>query len=144
MFHQTLIDDFDEKDMNETLCCIIDCVRYYMLCCKKGLVQDCILNNIEIRKLIVTVGADFMEWFKVYFDKENGMLNMEVAKNEAYMDYRQKVEHPFGQYIWSKKLKEYCKLIGYEYNPPEYCSGDGERIIKRWNGKPADYIFIRG
>lgn len=144
MFHQTLIEDFDEKDMNETLCCIIDCIRYYMLCCQKNMVKDCILNNIEIRKLIVTVGADFMEWFKVYFDKENGLLNTEIAKNEAYADYRQKVEHPFGQYIWSKKLKEYCKLIGYEYNPPEFCSGDGERIIKRWNGKPADYIYIRG
>lgn len=144
MFKKTLIDDFDEKEMSETICCIIDCVRYYMLCSQRNMVKDCILNNIEIRKLIVTVGADFMEWFKVYFDKENGMLNQEVAKNEAYSDYRTKVEHPFGQYIWSKKLKEYCKLIGYEYNPPEYCTGDGERIIKRWCGKPADYIFIRG
>lgn len=144
MFRQTVIEEFNEKEMSETISFLIDCVRYYMLCIQKNIIQDCVLNNIEIRKLIVTVGADFMEWFKVYFDKENGMLNTEVAKTEAYMDYRQKVEHPFGQYLWSKKLKEYCKLIGYEYNPPEFCSGDGERIIKRYMGKPTDYLYIRG
>lgn len=144
MFRKTLIDEFDEMEMSETISCIIDCVRYYMLCCEKNIIQDCVLNNIEIRKLIVTVGADFMEWFKVYFDKENGMLNQEIAKTEAYYDYKSKVEHPFSQYVWSKKLKEYCKLIGYEFNPPEFCTGDGERIIKRWNGKPTDYIYIRG
>lgn len=144
MFHKTLIDEFDDNEMSETISCLIDCVRYYMLCCQKNLIQDCVLNNIEIRKLTVTVGADFMEWFKIYFDKDNGNLNQEVAKPEAYADYKMNVQHPFSQYIFSKKLKELCKLLGYEYNPPEYCSGDGERIIKRYNGKPTDYIFIRG
>lgn len=142
MFKQTLIDEFDEKDMTETICCLFDCIRYFMLCSENNIIKDCILRNIEIRQLMVSVGPEFIEWFKVFFDKEEGHLNMPVPKKEAYLDYRSSCPSPVGQYIFSKKIKEYCKQVGYIYNPEDQCNAGTDRIIKRVGTSTVEYMYI--
>lgn len=142
MFGQTLIDDFNEKDMSETISCLIDCLRYYMICSQHNIIKDCILRNIEIRQLMVAVGQEFIEWFRVYFDPTEGHLNMEVSKHEAYLDYKAQCSNVVSKNIFSRKLKEYCRHMGYTYNPPEACNTNDGRIIRREGAFTVEKFYI--
>ena len=143
LWGKNLITEFSQEEMNETICCLLDCLRFYYMCTDHDVVKECIIRNIEMKQLRLQVGGEFLDWFTMFFDPENGHCNMEVEKKTAYLNYRASSDKPIGQNMFTRKIKQYCNLSqGYEYNPIEVCNSQG-RIIKKIGQETQEFIYVK-
>ena len=143
LWGKNLITDFSSDEMSDTISCLIDCLRYFYICSEHDMVKECIIRNIEMKQLRLQVGGEFLDWFTMYFNPEEGHCNMEIAKKEAYLSYRSTSDKPIGQNMFSRKIKQFCKLNpGYEYNPDEICNAPG-RIIRKYGTETTEYIYVK-
>jgi hypothetical protein len=126
-FGKQLFTDFDDKDWNETVNLVAQCIRLFL---SFGKIEPPMVN-VQKRALIGEMGDAFLDWADVYFSKASGNLNKHVVKEYAFNDFitQAKVK------LWTtnkfkKALNAYCKFRDLEFNPQEYCQDTlHDRII---------------
>lgn len=119
----------------------------------KGLgIVDPPMGNIRARRLRQMVGEDFLAWADEYFDQEEerdgftiSRKNNPIPRREAHEDLIDKYPHQrrhITASAFGKKLKNYCRLRGYHFNPTKPNSLGVEFFD--WIRERPDEVFIGG
>ena len=79
-----------------------------------------ILDNINNARNYIEPGLDFIDWADVYFQDK---FNMQINRDEAYDSFKyslpvmERVGITLSSFI--RKVKMWCEIRGYEYNPED-------------------------
>ena len=114
-FGRDLLKDYTAADMNLFYNFMLQCVRAYM---QIGLVEPD-MPDIEVRQKRAAVGEVFLNWAD---DWLYNRLNSEVDRFEAFnaiAEYcnKLKVRNPITLTNFKKKVKLWCDIRGYQFNP---------------------------
>lgn len=132
-FGRNLITDYTEKDMNLFYNFMLQCVRDYM---RLGLVAPD-MPDIELRQKRAAIGEVFGDWADGWLEARK---NSEIDRDEAFKDLNEysknlRVKTAFTKNSMTKKMKIWCEIKGYLYNPKSWkCQlspSDRSRGLKR-------------
>ena len=105
------------------------------------------MKHIERREQQAAIGKEFRQWADDYFAPENGHLDCPIKADEIVSAFNQET-----RFNWSPKkvathLKDYCAFAEHIHclNPASVTGKDkdGERWIKREDGKQPTYYYIQ-
>lgn len=149
-FGRNLVTDYDEKDMNLFYNFMLQCVHSYM---RFGLVEP-FMPDIEIRQKRAAVGVVFIDWADNYLEPR---INSEIDKREAFQnmtDYvnKLKVRNSVDVKNFSKKVRQWCEIRGFAYNPSWWMAtlseSDQKRNVKRVKDditkENKEFFYIQG
>lgn len=121
-FGRNLITDYDDEDMNKFYNFMLECVVAFK---KYGLVKPD-LEDINNRMERARVGFDFIDWADDYFEErltsDLGSVNL-VNKEDAYMSWKSSISKNYEKHVnkntFTAKMKQWCEIRKYVYNPQE-------------------------
>lgn len=139
-FQKNLFQDFTEKEWNETINLIAQCLQFYLRWPEK---INPPLANVNKRNLKNIMGDGFQQWADVYFSDENKHLDELVPRPQAYdacvKELNMKSLTPQG---FIKKLNAWCQFNDYTLNPKVLQNGKG-RIIRKHNSHTTEMLYIQ-
>ena len=114
-FGRDLLKDYTAADMNLFYNFMLQCVRTYM---QIGLIEPD-MPDIEVRQKRAAVGEVFLNWADAWLYNR---LNSEVDRFESFnaiAEYcnKLKVRNPITLTNFKKKVKLWCDIRGYDFNP---------------------------
>ena len=114
-FGRNLINDYTEADMNQFYNFMLQCVRTYM---QIGLIEPD-MPDIEVRQKRAAIGEVFLNWADDWLDNRCNTEVDRFAAFNAITDYcnKLKVRNPVTLTNFKKKVKLWCEIRGYRYNP---------------------------
>lgn len=132
-FGRDLLKDYGEADMNLFYNFMLQNVRTYM---RLGLVEPD-MPDIELRQKRAAIGEVFGDWADGWLEAH---CNDDIDRNEAFAnltDYcnRIKVRNAVKLNLFTKKVRIWCEIRGYTYNPDWWVNtlspSDQKRKLKR-------------
>lgn len=136
-FGKLLIKDFDAIERNGFFNVMAQMCQFFMSTPHK-------LNppqgNIKKRNAIQSIGDALYDWANSFFENRK---NCYVPKNEAFDSFEAtaKVKGWTSQ-KFKKKLKTWCEIDGYEFNPYKSLNKQGYCKHNK-DGKTQEFIYIR-
>jgi DNA primase len=116
-FGHLLFDDWGYKQWNLFYNFAATAIHIYL---KIGLV-GAPSEDLRTRRLMFEIGPDFIDWADTYFTEEklDTPVSDALSKSEAMDNYYQntKGKRQITPTTWKKKLKKWCQLSGYIFNP---------------------------
>ncbi|MBQ6083329.1 MAG: toprim domain-containing protein [Bacteroidales bacterium] len=147
-FGRNLINDYNEKDMNTFYNFMLQCVRAYM---RFGLIEPD-MPDIEVRQKRAAVGEVFLNWADIWLENR---LNQEVDRFEAFNAINEycnklKVRNPITLTNFKKKIKLWCDIRGYKFNPEFWFNNlspsdqirGWHRAVDEITKEPHEYFYI--
>ena len=132
-FGRDLLKDYTEADWNMFYNFQLQNVRTYM---RLGLVEPD-MPDIELRQKRAAIGEVFGDWADGWLETK---CNADIDRNEAFAnltDYcnRLKIRNAVKLNLFTKKVKIWCEIRGYIYNPDWWMNtlspSDQKRKLKR-------------
>lgn len=99
----------------------------------------------EQRTLMEALGHDFKEWADEFFLLTPENLNQQIPRRQVVASFERalpQLAKMMKASTFKNKLKDWCKLHGFQLNPSELANKDG-RIIKKMNGETVEMFFIQ-
>jgi hypothetical protein len=127
-FKKNLFTQFNQNDWNRFYNFMLQCLQFYL---SQG--NNCIeapMSNVRKRQQLAAMGENFKDWADVYFSENSGKLDVNVPRPEVMEDFKinTNTKDWKGQ-RFTKALKAWCKMNGYELNPPDKWTTKDKRII---------------
>lgn len=148
-FGRDLLKDYDEADWNMFYNFQLQNVRTYM---RLGLVEPD-MPDIELRQKRAAIGEVFGDWADGWLETK---CNADIDRNEAFAnltDYcnRLKIRNAVKLNLFTKKVKIWCEIRGYIYNPDWWMNtlspSDQKRKLKRvtddMTKEKHEYFYIQ-
>ena len=141
-FGRDFFTDYSDSDFNVFYNFMLQAVRTYL---QYGMVEPD-MTNIEERQRFYAIGTDFKEWADVYFlDK----FNKNVDKEEAFVNFKNTLSTRGQSFLkkttFTKKVKLWCNINGYTYNPKwvmdERSETERERNEIRWTNEFQKQVY---
>lgn len=132
-FGRDLLKDYTEADMNTFYNFMLQNVRTYM---RMGLVEPD-MPDIELRQKRAAIGEVFGDWADGWLESK---CDADIDRNEAFAnltDYcsRLRIRNAVKLNLFTKKVKIWCEIRGYVYNPDWWINtlspSDQKRKLKR-------------
>lgn len=138
-FGKNLFQDFDEKEWEEFLNTIAQCLVTYL----KHEKIDPPMDNVQRRNFRAIMGDGFLGWADVYFSELGGRLDTFITRKDAFEHYVKETNAKgvTGQ-TFIKKVKAWCDYNNFELNPKAYQNSQG-RIIRKENDMSVEKIYIK-
>ncbi len=86
------------------------------------MLKDRLMGNTELKNRI---GKDFINWADAYFADET-RFNTKIPMEKVYDDCRHKLNFSINKRNFHHKLRLYCELKGYDFNPKELRDHSGQ------------------
>lgn len=108
------------------------------------------MGNVEKRNLLTEMTQVFKDWADIFFMTEdleqnyiylNQFFSKEKAIDQFFADTKQKSDKWSSQ-RFKKSMMAYCRYNGWVFNPTEYLDKDGSRIMKKFEGKTQEMLYI--
>lgn len=126
-FGKNLFDDFDENEWILFFNTMAQCLRFFLSVNEKiGPPMD----SVSQSNLKSAIGPDFHSWADVYFASDGGNVDQCIVKEVAFEDFRNRKKSVWKMQRFTKSMKNWCKLMGYTYNPKDLQNAQG-RIIRK-------------
>lgn len=139
-FKKNLFRDFTDKEWNEAINLVAQCLQFYLRWPEK---INPPLGNVNKRNLKNIMGDGFQHWADVYFSYENEHLDQLVPRSQAFelaqKELNMKSLTPQG---FIKKLMAWCQFHGYTLNPKLLQNKQG-RVIRKVNDKATEMLYIQ-
>lgn len=140
VFGKNLFTDFNNQDWLEFDNLMAYCLQFYLLADNK---IEAPMNVIDQRQLQHIIGDNAIAFFDVYFSSESGKINTFFRKLDVQTEFfTQNKTAKISPQAFKAKLKNWCKLRGYVFNPPEV-SGTEARYVQTYNGVSSEMIYIQ-
>ena len=140
-FNNRFFTDWDEKQWNLFLNFAMQCLQFYLSTNEKIGAPE---GNIRKRNLLAEIGIVFFEWAEDYFKDEN--INQAVCRRVMYenlKNYNNSMKQ-ISATSFKNKLKQFCELKGYIFNPKDQLTDKaGQRIMKWTDSKTEEHFFIQ-
>lgn len=139
-FQKNLFQDFTEKEWNETINLVAQCLQFYLRWPEK---INPPLANVNKRNLKNIMGDGFQHWADVYFCEENKHLDELVPRQKAYdscikeLNMKQLTAQGF-----MKKINAWCQFNDYTLNPKALQNKSG-RVIRKLDGLTMEMLYIQ-
>lgn len=135
---------YSEVDWNRDINFMIDCLQFYLSTVFKNIKLNPPMNRADERNILSMIGEQFYDWATIYLSPESANLDTMLPKQKMYEDYLGSINSKYGCTIneFKKKLKYYCKLNNYIFNPQELCNDKG-RIIKKTDMGASEFVYIQ-
>lgn len=139
-FQKNLFQDFTEKEWNETINLVAQCLQFYLRWPEK---INPPLANVNKRNLKNIMGDGFQHWADVYFCEENKHLDELVPRQKAYdscikeINMKQLTAQGF-----MKKINAWCQFNDYTLNPKALQNKSG-RVIRKLDGQTMEMLYIQ-
>lgn len=138
-FGHRFFTEWDDNQWNLFLNFAIQCLQFYLGSREK---IGAPAGEIKKRNLIAEMGTVFKDWAEEYFRER---LNENVPKKEAHENmkaYSQKHLGGVSISLFKTRIKQFCELNGYEFNPKELVGKDG-RIMDWHNGASTEMVYLQ-
>lgn len=139
-FQKNLFQDFTEKEWNESINLVAQCLQFYLKWPEK---VNPPLGNVNKRNLKNIMGDGFQNWADVYFSAENETIDTLVPRTVAFETCQKEMNMknitPQG---FAKKLVAWCQFNDYTLNPKLLQNSKG-RIIRKHQEKTTEMIYIQ-
>jgi hypothetical protein len=140
-FDKRFFTDWDDEQWNLFLNFAMQCLQFYLSTNEKIGAPE---GNIRKRNLQTEIGVTFLDWADEFFKDEN--INQAVCRREMLDNLKN--SHSSMRQIsptsFKHKLKQYCELRGYIFNPKEQLTDKaGKRIMKWAGGKTEEHFYIQ-
>lgn len=149
-FGRDLLKDYSQSDMNLFYNFMLQCVHTYM---QIGLVEPD-MPDIEVRQKRAAVGEVFLNWAD---DWLYNRLNSEVDRFTAFNAINEycnklKVRNPITLTNFKKKLKLWCDIRGYRFNPEWWFNQLSQsdqlrgwkRVTDEFTKESQEFFYIQG
>ena len=138
-FGHRFFTEWDDNQWNLFLNFAVQCLQFYLGSNQK---IGAPAGEIKKRNLIAEMGTVFKDWAEDYFRER---LNENVPKKEAHENmkaYSQKHLGGVSISLFKTRIKQFCELNSYEFNPKEFLGKDG-RIMDWHNGASTEMVYLR-
>ncbi len=138
-FGKRFFTEWDDEQWNLFLNFSIQCLQFYLGAKEK---IGAPAGEIKKRNLIAEMGATFKDWAEEYF---RDRLNVFVPKLEAYENMKAySIKHLSGisGTLFKARVKQFCELNGYTFNPKEFQKKDG-RIMEWHNAATVEMLYLQ-
>ncbi len=157
-YHETrkVSDDFGERLLSESysetdwiadLNFMLDCLHIYFQLPESERKQMPPMQRVERREQQAAIGREFRQWADDYFASGNGHLDCPIKADEIVNAFNQETRYNWSPKKISSRLKDYCVFAEHIHclNPASVTGKDkdGERWIKREEGKQPTYYYIQ-
>lgn len=141
--YRILCDGYKEEYYNEDFNFLMDCLQFYLTCCKKGIKKiEPDISNILKRIDKQNMGDNFEDWADLFFASED-TFNRNINKNYICNDYQEETGVKVKSMAWFKKqLATYCNNHNIEINP-EFIVPKGTRNRQWDEGKLCEHFYFR-
>lgn len=144
-FGKTLIDEYDEREMNTFYNFMLRCLQLWMRYKQR---VNPPMSTIERRTLRKSLGEDFLWWAEEYFNENR--LDCEVDKHEAFEAYKDSLSDSAAGMMklrnFTDRLKLFCDYKGWEFTPERMLETDSEKrrkeLRRKVDGKDHYFIYI--
>ncbi|MBS7565135.1 hypothetical protein KHS38_12040 [Mucilaginibacter sp. Bleaf8] len=113
----SLFTDFDQEQWNLFYNTMLQALRFFLS--TEDIVKPA-MDNVNRRNLLNTMGENFHEWAKAYFNQDSGRLDKFIVKEEAHHMFNRANKSDVSAQLFKKKLIAFCKFYSYIFNPKEY------------------------
>lgn len=138
-FGKNLFQDFDDKEWEEFLNTIGQCLVVYLNHDK----VDPPMNNVQRRNFKSIMGDSFHAWADVYFTAESNRLDEMVVRKDAFETMCKETNSKgVTPQTFMKKVKAWCDYNGFELNPKAFHNSQG-RVIRKNGTESVEMIYIR-
>lgn len=137
---EILVKGSPEKDFNLFYNFCFQCVQFYLSCNE---VVEAPVGNLEKRNAMQVMGDNFKEWANEFFltddDGYSPNLNCYLDRIPTLQNYQNFAKSKSKTSAnFKKSLIEYCKIQGWEFNPPGLVGKDGRikrKVVDSTTGK---------
>lgn len=112
-FGKDLFRDFDATEWNDFYNMVANCCQSYIQHGRIEPPMDILMSNAYRNR----IGASFLNWANLYFDKENGTLDCLIPRIVPFEMYRQENHTDIYANGFKDKMEMWCKIKNYELNP---------------------------
>lgn len=144
-FGKNLIQDYDDKEMNDFYTFMFNCIMVWK---KLRIRIQPPMKKIMQRTLQKSMSDDFLWWAEDYFSDDK--LNTLVNRDKAFDDYRAILSKAAADMIkkqtFKRKLQDFCAYKDWRFNPDELLLSATEKarndIRRKENGQDVYYFYI--
>ncbi|CEN34933.1 hypothetical protein [Capnocytophaga cynodegmi] len=140
-FHDRFFEEWNIATWNLFYNFMFRCLQLYLNNRKNPLLSP--TGNVTKNNLKAVIGDSFLEWIQDYLQDEK--FNIYITKDEMFDAFKSDMPRStLTKPSFKKKIVNYCKLKGYEFNP-EYIEGfqaNGKRIVRFIYGKTQECFYI--
>ena len=134
--------DYTENDWNADLNFFAQCIQFYLSRRSPEKINPP-MSNVTKRNLLASIGQNFNDWANGYFTDEKQTINTAVIKQEAFNAFTLETNlRNMTMNKFSRNIKDWCKIMGYIYNPVDLCDKNG-RLQKSDGLKTHDALYIQ-
>lgn len=112
-FGKELIRDFDQHDWNSFV--------NTLACCCQGFIKHGYVasgdENMRINAYRNKIGEQLMQWFDLFFNKEDGTVDNFIPRGKLYNQYKLDTDSDITANSFGGKVKDYAALKGWIFNP---------------------------
>lgn len=138
-FGHQFFTDWDDNQWNLFINFSVQCLQFYLGTKEK---ISAPAGEIKKRNLIAEMGTVFKDWAEDYFREK---LNENVPKKEAHENMKAYSPKHLGGVsisLFKTRIRQFCELNNYEFNPKEFVGKDG-RIMGWHNGSSTEMVYLR-
>lgn len=139
-----LSDDYDSWEAD--IAFLMQCVQFYLRTATTVRKLMPPMAHIRLRQQKATLGPRFEQWADEFFSTDNGHRDTQLRFDEVYASYeRETHDLKLTKQLFSTKLKDYCLLHAYIYNPAAITGNvtDGGSWRPFADGKKTTCLFVQ-
>lgn len=124
----------------------IDCLQFYLQCCKRNLTMEPPMANVKKRQTLQQIGDTFKEWADLYFAKNGGNTDRVIDKKTAMASLNEETKTKYTAKGFTNRLVKWCSVTEYvECLNPEGIQGRNAkgRIQRNVDGETRDMIYVQ-
>jgi hypothetical protein len=133
-FGKAMFTEFNPKEWNDFYSTAVYCLRFYLSTSEKITPG---MGNVNKRNLTNIMGNNFHDWASAFFSEDGDKLDRFIMRDVAFKDFVHNVGGKWTPQSFLDRLKAFCKLNGYIFNPKVYQDKKG-KIIKKVERKIYD------
>lgn len=141
-FEKPFFTRWDKKDWNMLANLAARCIQFNLQTGSDKLNPP--MRMLERNEWQASLPKDFDEWALDYFGEQDGKdsflrLDTMVEKEEMFKHFKLATDYKGKKNYFTRSIKSYCLMRGWEYNPLDLCTDKAEQRI-RSNNKESVYI----
>lgn len=125
---------------------LMQCVQFYLRVSPTVRKLMPPMANVSLRQQKAAIGTRFEQWADDYFAPDSGHLDVRLTFDDVFNSYeRDTRDGRITRQHLVQKIKDYCRLHGYVYNPADITGlpADGERWRQYTDGRRVAYLYLR-
>lgn len=147
-FGQNLMgEDYSEADWQADYSFMLQCLQLYLRLPVADRRQLPPMKRIEKREQQAVIGKDFRQWADDYFAIGSSNLDCELKSEDVVNAFNSETRYGWSPKKVTQQLKAYCSFADHIscMNPASITGKktDGERWIKRENGRLVQFYYIQ-